>query len=359
MFEQIYIEFITKINEVDLQNNKDLILVNEKKLRSEMQRFFLIMFKSKDYVVKAFKILNVTQKRYEDEIKQINKRLQGVKAKLKRGRRGKSPIRQKSQKAVSPYSKRNMVRNNDSKAKSNTRINTNLKTNKRSQTPKPNAKPKSGGKNISRRDTSKHKKAQTQRHIQRKSSVSKSKGKSKEAVKKNTSAVKKHETTLKVKVNKNLLSTKLLAHKESLKFMENPLDKKHPASPIQLDEALFPNDSRTSLKNNTLGNRTSIFEFSKNNLNQVLLSRDFSQRKRESFVDLRSAIKHFQGKLVADPGIKPKEGEKGIKINQIIISKKFQKKIEKRTTKKPTVVMEPIKDEDSDSDISAMNPFDM
>ena len=359
MFEQIYIEFITKINEVDYQNNNDLILVNEKKLRSEMQRFFLIMFKSKDYIVKAFKILNVTQKRYEDELKQVNKRLQGLKAKLKRGKRGKSPHRHKSQKAVSPYSKRNMVRNNHSQTKTSARVNSHLKPKKRSATPKPDRKPESGGKAKSRRDVSKNKKIQTQKHIPRKSSVSKSKGISKELTDKHSSPVKKPETTLKVKVNKNLLSTKLLAHKESLKLMENTLDKKHPNSPVKLDHALYPNESKTSLKNNTFGNRTSIFEFNKNSLNQVLLSRDFQPRKKETFTDLKTAIKHFQGKLMVDTWIKTKDASEGIRISKIIIKRKLQKKLEKRTIKKPKAIVKPVKKDDSDSDISALNPLDM
>ena len=357
MFEQIYIEFITKINEVDYQNNNDLIFVNEKKLRNEMQRFFLIMFKSKDYVVKAFKILNVTQKRYEDEIKQINKRLQALKAKLLRSKRGRSPIRHKSQKAVSPYSKRNMVRNNDSKAKSNTKINTHLKTKKRSKTPRPDEKTKSKGKSISKRDISKTKKVQTQKHIPRKSSVSKGKGVNKETIQKAVSPFKKQETTVKVKVNTNLLSTKLLAHKESLKYMENPLDKKHPNSPTKLEQALYPTESKTSLKNNTLGNRTSIFEFNKTNLNQMLLSKEFSLKRKETFNDIKTAVKHFKHKLVIDKWIKTNDTGKDIRINKTIINKKLQKKIEKRINKKPKPVTK--NNRDSDSDISAINPLDM
>ena len=370
MFDVIYYEFIRKVNEVNIQNNEDLILINEKKLRTEMQRFFLIMLKSKNCLIKATKILGVTQKRFEEEIGKLTTKVKMLKKKLKRRKTSRnSPYHRRRTMAYGPYSHRVVHKLDETKSKSQSRK-PNLTKNipKRAKTPnltetlrgRTAKRDKSKGK----RTVSTNKKVQTQKYITAKVSAEKqldndNKSKKKK-IPKTASPVKKAEPTLKGKVSENILSNKVLVPSKinDSKTQNNKTENENSKMKPYSKQA---NESKTSLFNNRIS-RTSFYDVTKISLNNVLLSQDLTQLRKDPVEEFTSAINSFRDKLAVDSLFKHGSGKLKVGISKKIVMKRLVKKLEKRLKRPPkrrTKLGNKTTDDDSDSDVSALNPLEL
>ena len=362
MFELIYYEFIKKINEVNIKNNKDLILINEKKLRAEIQRFFMLMLKSKDYVRKSIKVLTVTQKRFEEEISKLSKKITVLRNKLKKTKnKRKNTIPRRKTMYGGGYSQRVVSRFEETKARSQSKKpEKTRKVSKRAKTPnlgksfktKTNTRDKSKTKTA----TSTNKKAKTQKNIKIDTSAEKQSilnKTMKNKIPQTASPISKVEPILKGKVSKNILSNKILPTKVS----EPKIEVENKTTPY----GKTVNSSKKSLFNNSVF-KTSIYDMTNISLNNVLLSQDLTLQKQDPINEITTAIFNLRQALVIDKLDKQERRKIKVGINKRKVHNKLIKKFEKRlngTGKKRKGLSNKPKDYGSDSDISAMNPLEL
>lgn len=311
MFDQLYYDLITTINGATDPNTKDIILINERKLRNEVHRLYSLITKGRTTLLTSLKMIKNVEKKYKSEIDRLSKKLLKFEKKLKTKR---TKINRRKRDRSKSQSKRDNL----------------IKPVKRNKTPKWKT-----SRNI-RKDVSTKKR-------DKKLTVVESKTKKKEVKKqtlvKTVSPINKPSYSVKAKVNNNILSSKLLGERTVEKEIDSPLPTlKETEKTLRLQKTVFPVESKEF-------GESSLYDINKG-MGDMLLSSDI-QIPLTSKMDIREAIDHFKGKLRKSKEAKNEFSVK-IKIDGYSVLKRFQRKCEKKWQRS-----------DSDSDTSAINPLEM
>lgn len=358
MFEDFYYDFLNNVKELNYQRKEDIILVNEKKLRQQLQKVFLIITKSKDYILKSLKVVKLVQKRYENSIDTLGKRLSGL-GKGLRGlrRRDRSSAKQRCE-SQNTNKKSSSVQEKTPKTQSYAKqAITNKIIQERSKTPEFKNKEKS----FKERSSNKQRVqipaplnfplANTKKiESMGSGNENKSLGRTVVSYAINSPVKAKLDSKLKMQENKKFPNTKISGSDMEATVNKGKDDNTLTANLKEI-KAVVQKESKSSLSN--MGQRSSLYELRpKPTLEKMRVNKTSTVDSLESSVALRNSIIEFRKHLTVTHGSLVSLGTREITICHSSVLTEFMKKLERRNT------FEEVEDQE-DSDLTEINPLEL
>lgn len=340
MFDDFYESFLKELNNYNYKAREEIIEVDERKLKQQIESLYNLIIKSNDYVSRSCKLVHVIQTKYEDALERLTNRLTNINRRFKLYRKRN---RQHSQRRDEHHiTKNKSLTIKDRKSKSPTKAKEPSKTRKiseRSKTPEFNSKAKQNNDRISNKQkivTTANNGSYLDKKLRADSRPS---AKNQKTYASNSPLKSKPDTNAKTTDNK-----KFPTNKQFRPTPENPINKPKNDNNIDIKETRMPiqKESKSSLSN--MGHKGSLYELKpKSTVERIKVSKDGTVETKESSNIFRSSVHHLKKYLTINPNSSGTLNNRKIIITSSSVIDEFMKKIEKRN--KMALIVD---DDDSD-----------